>query len=244
MTLHVPTPRLLPFTVALLAVVLAFKSVDLAHHAMASFRDGSAGGVVATAQAAVPEKPQPAAAEKPQPAVPVPASAPGAPAAAPGAQAAAASAPISAPPPVTDSERAVLIDLRQRRQELDARDATLSTRESILAAAEQKLTGRVAELTTLQKKLQDLEAARHQGEEAGWQSLVKLYETMKPRDAAVIFNDLQMSVLVPLVDRMKEAKAALIMAAMNPDKARDVTAQLAQVRTSRDISNKSAQKGS
>ena len=103
---------------------------------------------------------------------------------------------------------------------------------------------RAGELGALQNKLQDLEGARQQRDEAGWQGLVKLYETMKPRDAAVIFNDLQMSVLVPLVDRMKEAKAALIMAAMNPDKARDVTAQLAQVRTSRDISNKSAQKGS
>ena len=51
---------------------------------------------------------------------------------------------------------------------------------------------RVEELGALQKKLQDLEAARQQREEAGWQGLVKLYETMKPRDAAVIFNDLQM----------------------------------------------------
>ena len=95
------------------------------------------------------------------------------------------------PPPISDGERAVLLDLRQRRQELDARDAALAARESILAAAEQKLTARVEELAALQKKLQDLEAARQQREEAGWQGLVKLYEDMKPRDAAVIFNDLR-----------------------------------------------------
>ena len=60
-----------------------------------------------------------------------------------------------------------------------------------------------------------------------------MYEAMKPRDAATIFNDLQMSVLLQVVDRMKDAKAAAILAAMTPDKARDVTAELAQMRTGR-----------
>ena len=53
---------------------------------------------------------------------------------------------------------------------------------------------------------------------------------MKPRDAATIFNDLDMPVLLQVVDRMKEAKAAPVLAAMQPDRARLVTAQLAQMR--------------
>jgi flagellar motility protein MotE (MotC chaperone) len=57
---------------------------------------------------------------------------------------------------------------------------------------------------------------------------------MKPKDAATIFNDLAMPVLLQVLDRMKDAKAAAIMAAMNPDKARDVTTELAQMRTGRD----------
>ena len=43
-------------------------------------------------------------------------------------------------------------------------------------------------------------------EDASWQGLVKLYEAMKPRDAATIFNDLEMPVLLQVVDRMKEAR--------------------------------------
>ncbi len=73
------------------------------------------------------------------------------------------------------------------------------------------------------KKLEGLDAAQKQKEDAGWQSMVKLYEAMKPKDAATIFNDLSMPVLLPVMDRMKDAKAAAIMAAMSPDKARDVT---------------------
>jgi flagellar motility protein MotE (MotC chaperone) len=226
MKLHLPAPRLLPLTITALAAVLAVKTVDLVRHAASAIDSAPAAGVVSVAHAAVPDKPQAAA----------PVATPPAPAPAP--------APDSAgPPPVGDGERAVLLDLRQRRQELDARDAALAARESILAAAEQKLQARIEELAALQKKLQDLEAARQQREEAGWQGLVKVYEAMKPRDAATIFNDLQMPVLLPLVDRMKEAKAAPVLAAMNPDKARDVTAGLAQLRTRRETLGASAQKG-
>jgi flagellar motility protein MotE (MotC chaperone) len=235
MIAHLPRPRLLPLTIAVLGVVLAVKTADLVRHAAAAFihvpiADASAGGapgngIISQARAAV--------ADKPQAAVPV---APAPPATA------TPSKDAAGPPLVSDAERAVLVDLRQRRQELDARDATLAVRESILAAAEQKLGARVDELGALQKKLQDLDGARKQHEEAGWQGLVKLYETMKPRDAAVIFNDLQMTVLLPLVDRMKDSKAALVMAAMNPDKARDVTTGLAQLRTHQ-TPGTSAQKG-
>jgi flagellar motility protein MotE (MotC chaperone) len=138
------------------------------------------------------------------------------------------------PPPVTDAERVVLLELRQRRQELDARDAALTARESMLIAPEHRLTARVAELQALQKKLETLETARKEREDASWQGLVKLYEAMKPRDAATIFNDLDMPVLLQVVDRMKEAKAAPVLASMQPDKARDLTAKLAQMRTQRD----------
>jgi flagellar motility protein MotE (MotC chaperone) len=145
--------------------------------------------------------------------------------------------------PITDGERTVLLELRRRSQQLDARAAAVNARESILAAAEQKLEAQAQALTALQKKLQDLEAARTQREETGWQSLVKLYEDMKPRDAATIFNDLDMPVLLSLVDRMKELKAAPILAAMNPDKARDVTAGLAKLRTRRDPAGTAAPAG-
>jgi len=54
---------------------------------------------------------------------------------------------------------------------------------------------------------------------------------MKPRDAAAILNDMEMSVLLPVLDRMKETKAAAILAAMLPDRARVATTQLAALRT-------------
>ena len=205
--------RLLPLTIAVMAGLLVVKSTQLVRAAAGPGSEQST--VVAPAKAA--------GAEATKPAPPVQTGVPPKP-----------PEEIPSPPPISDGERTVLLELRQRRQELDAREATVAARESMLAAAEQKLSARVEELQALQKKLETLEAARQQREDVSWQGLVKLYESMKPRDAATIFNDLDMPVLLQVVDRMKEAKAAPVLAAMQPDKARELTAKLADMRTRRD----------
>jgi flagellar motility protein MotE (MotC chaperone) len=206
-------PRLLPITIVALAGLLAVKSSELVRAAT-----GSADAATQTASAvqAAPAIHQPALS------------------AGPSQPAAAKPSEGTVTAPVADAERTVLLELRQRRQELDTREATLGARESMLVAAEQKVTARVTELQVLQNKLEALEATRKDHEDASWQGLVKLYEAMKPRDAATIFNDLEMPVLLQVVDRMKDAKAAPVLAAMQPDKARDLTAKLAQMRTQRD----------
>jgi len=227
---HIAIPRLLPTTIAVLGAVLAVKSSGLVRAALPQATPPAA--LLAPAQAAAPDA-RAAPAKPANPAAPAAAAkppAPGPPAASQGQDA----------PEISPAEKAVLLQLRDRRKELDGREAALSARESVLIAAEQKLNARVEELLALQKKLETLEAARKQREELGWQGLVKVYETMKPRDAAAIFNDLQMPVLLPVLDRMKEMKAAPILAAMNPDKAREVTAELARLRTSRNAQTEPA----
>ena len=221
---HIPTPRLLPLTIFALAGLLAVKSVTLVRAAVGG-PDQSAPAAVAGASAppvTAPATTTPAPHDHP-------ATAPLA-----VAQPPPAMPPIPPPAPaLSDGERTVLLELRQRRQELDARDAALTAREATLAAAELRLNARVGELQALQRKLEDLEQARQQREDASWQGLVKTYESMKPRDAATIFNELDMQVLLGVADRMKDAKAAPVLAAMQPDKARELTAKLAALRTRR-----------
>ncbi len=224
----IPPPRLLPVTIAVLAALLLVKSEVLFQAAVThGTRPDSA--IVTAASAAGTEHTK--TAPKAPTGSPPPATTDNKPVA-PSTPPAAAPA---GPPPVSESERALLQELRQRRQDLDSRADGVAARESVLAATEQKLTTRVNELQALQKKLETMDAAQKQKEDAGWQGLVKLYETMKPKDAATIFNDLSMPVLLQLLDRMKDTKAAAVMAAMTPDKARDVTAELAQMRTGHNV---------
>jgi flagellar motility protein MotE (MotC chaperone) len=216
MILKIPAPRLLPMTIMALAALLAVKSGGLVEAALTAGHPGDR-GMMAIAQAAGAEAEAGHGNAKS--------------AASPAAEPKAPSDAPPCAPSISDSEKAILLDLRQRRQDLDAFAASMAERESLLTAAEQKVAARVAELQALQKKLEGLDAAQKQKQDAGWQGLVKLYEAMKPRDAAVIFNELSMPVLLQVLDRMKEAKAASVMAAMAPEKARDVTADLARMRT-------------
>src|SRR3954453_8091060 len=219
MMLKIPAPRLLPTTIATLAALLLVKSGDLLE---ATFTAGHRAerGILAVARAAGAEAEAGGGRAKPPP-----------PPAVEQKPSCANAAPEN--PPISDSEKAILLDLRERRKELDARAEATAERESLLAAAEQKIAARIGELQALQKKLEGLDAAQKQKEDAGWQGLVKLYEAVKPRDAATIFNELSMPALLQVLDRMKEAKAAAVMSAMAPEKARDVTAELAQMRTGR-----------
>jgi flagellar motility protein MotE (MotC chaperone) len=220
-------PRLLPLTIGMLGIVLASKITVLVHGA---WIDGDPAALMPAARAAGAEAPAKAPAKPADTAAkPVDLAPPKLPAPEPSRT--EANPPSEVAPVVPDSERAVLLELRERRRELDTREAALVARESVMAAAEMKLSARVEELQALQKKLESLDASHRQQEDVAWQGLVKVYETMKPRDAATIFNDLGMPVLLAVVDRMKEAKTAAILAAMTPDKARDVTTQLASLRT-------------
>jgi flagellar motility protein MotE (MotC chaperone) len=121
--------------------------------------------------------------------------------------------------------------LRGRRSEVEARERALQTREAVMAAAERRLSQRVEEMSSLQSRLENLERQQREREEQSWTGLVKLYEGMRPREASTIFNDLDMTVLVQIVHRMKESKAGPVLAAMAPDKARILTTELAQFRS-------------
>ncbi|HET6185250.1 MAG TPA: hypothetical protein VFA03_16870 [Acetobacteraceae bacterium] len=171
-------------------------------------------------------------------------------AAPPGAQVAPATEPRPAPAPAApvparpavQQAGADAADLARRRADLEAREASLRERQSVIAAAEQKLEQRVAELKALQAELEKSAAARDAAAERQWNSLVQLYEKMKPRDAARILDGMDTDVVVTLIGRMKELRAAPILAAMSPDRARDVTGELAS-RTGGKSTDKTEAKG-
>jgi len=143
-------------------------------------------------------------------------------------------APVSAPPAepaIPVSERAVLLELRERRAMLDRREQTLDAREALIVAAERRFQERTEQLTALQTRLEQLDGTRRDHDAANWRGIVKTYETMRPKDAAAILNDMEEAVLLQVLDRMKESKAAPILAAMTPERARSATAQLAQMRS-------------
>lgn len=121
--------------------------------------------------------------------------------------------------------------LKVRRSQIEERERKLVEREAVMAAADKRLSERVGELTALQTRLEALESGLKERDEANWAGLVKTYEGMRPKEAALIFNALDKVVLLEILDRMKPAKATPVIAAMDPERARQITADLSAKRT-------------
>lgn len=121
----------------------------------------------------------------------------------------------------------VLRSLSERREELEQRETDLDTREQMTAAAEARLEDQISELKALEAGVQDLLAAMEAKRDERLEALVKVYETMKPKDAARIFNTLDNDVLLKVSQRMKSASLAAVMASMSSDRAEELTRMLA-----------------
>lgn len=134
----------------------------------------------------------------------------------------------------------ILQSLSARRMELEAWADQVQLRESMLEASELKLARKVEEMKRLQQQIQALLAEYNEKEDMKIRSLVKIYESMKPKDAARIFEEIDMPVLLQVVDKMKEKKAAPILGKMDPKRAKEITEQLAEQRKLRRQQQKQA----
>ena len=138
--------------------------------------------------------------------------------------------PDNDPTLFTQSEIDLLQELSDRREQIEKMSKQINLREGLLKAAEKRISKRVSELKQLQKTINDLIKTHDDQQETKMASLVKIYEAMKPKDAARIFEQLDLNTLLIVAERMKERKLAPVMAQMNPEKARDITVELSRLR--------------
>lgn len=138
---------------------------------------------------------------------------------------------LGSPEQSDQMDESMVAALRARREALEQRERNLATREALIATVEQRLAARATELLSLQRDGEVEETAARLRAETSWITLAKLYESMRPRDAAEIFNELDLPILVQVVNRMSERRAAPVLAAMTPERARQLTAELSRLRT-------------
>jgi len=125
------------------------------------------------------------------------------------------------------AEVQVLQALGQRREALELRGEQLETQDALMLAAEQRLSERVAELRQLESTVNELLGRLDEEQERRVTSLVDVYQRMRAKDAAEVFDGLEDDVLVQVASRMRQANLAEVMGRMNPDRARRLTQMLA-----------------
>ena len=128
----------------------------------------------------------------------------------------------------TGAERAILERLQQRREELDNRAHELDVREDLIKSAEKRMDAKIAELKEVEVQIKQATDQKNDAEKARLKGLVTMYENMKPRDAAKIFNGLDPNVLLQVVAQINPRTMADIAAQMSPDVAQRLTVELAE----------------
>lgn len=127
----------------------------------------------------------------------------------------------------TQEEIDLLQNLSVRRGELDRKEQRLDERESLIAAAEARIDAKIDEMKSLKTAIEGLVETKEVQEDDRIKKLISVYEKMKPKDAARIWNDLDMNILLQVALGMREANTAAVLSEMTPDRARALTSELA-----------------
>ena len=125
------------------------------------------------------------------------------------------------------AERAILERLQARRQELDKRGRELDIREGLIAEAEKRVDSKLTEIKQGEAQLVTATQKKDEAEAARFKGLVTMYENMKPRDAAKIFDRLEVSVLLQVASQINPRNMSEILAQMSPERAERLTVELA-----------------
>lgn len=139
----------------------------------------------------------------------------------------AGAAPADPKPSYSPGERAVLESLAQRRQELETRAREIDVRDSLLKAAEKRIEQRLQELKELEARVNGAASKKDEEEAGKFKSLVGMYENMKAKDAAKVFDRLNMRVLIEVVNAMNPRRMADILGQMTPEVAERLTLEIA-----------------
>ena len=132
---------------------------------------------------------------------------------------------------LSDEEFDLLQSLAERRQQLERRERRIDQRGALLSAAETRVEKKIAELETLKATIEGLLEQHEAQRNKRIASLVKIYSSMKPKDAARILEELDSVVLLQVIRQMPERISAGILAEMSAKRAKTITVELAEANT-------------
>jgi flagellar motility protein MotE (MotC chaperone) len=128
---------------------------------------------------------------------------------------------------LSPAELRVLQSLQARRGQLDQREQAIQTELALLQAAEAKVDSKIKTFNDLKAQVQGLMGEADEKSQAEIDRLVKIYEEMRPKDAAAVMTQLDDKVRLPVAGKMKERALSAILAQMPPVEAKKLTEKLA-----------------
>ena len=136
-------------------------------------------------------------------------------------------APEADPLPSPDGLRVLMRDLAARDAEIGRREAAIALRERDLAVSREQVEAALLALEEAEAALEARMFASAGAAEADLERLTRIYEGMKPRDAAGLFGAMDPDFAAGFLGRMAPDSAAAILSALDPLAAYAVSARIA-----------------
>lgn len=134
-------------------------------------------------------------------------------------------APTESGPP--ESTTALIAALKAREEKIAEQERLMADRESAIGIANAKIDARLAELTRAEEQLSKTVTIADTAAEEDIGKLVSVYESMKPKDAAPLFQEMAPEFAAGFLSRMRSDAAAAVMATIDPKQAYMISVVLA-----------------
>lgn len=124
---------------------------------------------------------------------------------------------------LSTEEVRVLTALDGRRVELDEKNKRLEEKERDLTRRDKEYVVKLAELRELTDKLKIERQKEEKKGNAQLDQLANIYGSMAPQEAAKLIEQLDVTIALPLLQRMPEKRMGQILPLMTPDRALTIT---------------------
>lgn len=129
-------------------------------------------------------------------------------------------------PPQLEPE-SLLMAIQDREAQLDERENRLNDREQVLRVAALKIDEQLAELAAAEDRLTETLSLADEAAEKDIQRLTTVYENMKPKNAATIFETMDINFAAGFLMRMRPDAAAAVLSNLSSEAAYSVSVVMA-----------------
>jgi len=123
--------------------------------------------------------------------------------------------------------RRLLKVFQEREERIAQQESLIQNRIQALAVSDAELSKKTAELIRVEDSLRATIALAQTAAEDDLSRLTQVYETMKPKDAAALFEEMDADFAAGFIGRMTPDSAAGVMAGLTPESAYTISVILA-----------------
>ncbi|MEX1235228.1 MAG: hypothetical protein WEB56_09615 [Roseovarius sp.] len=138
-----------------------------------------------------------------------------------------AAAIVAADCTTEDDLHDMLKSFQARKAQIDRQEEEMRDRQQALTVAERQLQSQLAQLEAAEDKLRQTLTMADTAAESDVDKLTKVYESMKPKQAAALFEVMDPDFAAGFLGRMKPDAAAAVMAGLSPQAAHTFSVVLA-----------------